>query len=56
LDLARATGLVSEERSLFLGQCCKRFSMVLQDAVIEKLAVEKTVNALTCTRPNTFLD
>lgn len=56
LDLAQKSGLSVMERSLFLGQCCKRFTVLLQNAVIEKLAVEETVNALTCTRPSTFLE
>lgn len=55
LDLARNSGLSIIERSLFLGQCSKRFTMLLKNAVIEKMAVEDTVNALTCTRPSTFL-
>lgn len=55
LDLARNSGLSITERSLFLGQCSRRFTMLLKNAVIEKMAVEDTVNALTCTRPSTFL-
>lgn len=55
LDLARGSGLAVTERSLFLGQCSKRFTMLLKNAVIEKMAVEDTLNALTCTRPSTFL-
>jgi peroxiredoxin len=55
LDLARNSGLAVTERSLFLGQCSKRFTLLLKNAIIEKIAVEDTINALTCTRPSTFL-
>lgn len=55
LDLARNSGLSITERSLFLGQCSKRFTMLLLNGIIEKMAVEDTVNALTCTRPSAFL-
>lgn len=56
LDFARGAGLSSVERSLFLGQCCKRFSMIVRNAIIEKLAVEETVNTLSCIRLIPFLD
>lgn len=55
LDLARNSGLAVTERSLFLGQCSKRFTLLLKNAIIEKMALEDTINALTCTRPSTFL-
>ena len=56
LELARAAGLQAQAHGLFLGSCSARYSMILDHAVIEKLAVEADIEALSCTRPQTFLD
>lgn len=56
LELATAAGLVTSAPQFFLGQCIKRFTMVLQDAVVERFAVEPRLEAFACTRPAVFLE
>lgn len=50
LEFARKTGLSRAEPDLFLGERCRRFMMVVDGAVVEKLSVESEVAAITCTR------
>lgn len=50
LEFARTTGLTRLDPDQFLGERCRRFMMVLNGAVVEKLSVEPELAALTCTR------
>ncbi|MFA4939954.1 peroxiredoxin family protein [Brevundimonas sp.] len=50
LEFAKKTGLVRFDPDHFLGERCRRFMMVLNGAVVEKLSVEPDLAALTCTR------
>jgi peroxiredoxin len=56
LELARAAGLQARAPRLFLGTCSARYAMIVDHAVIEKLAVEHDVEALSCTRPRPFVE
>jgi 2-Cys peroxiredoxin 5 len=56
LTFTRAAGLVSREPSLFLGERCKRFSMVVEWAVIRRLHVEDSVLDVSCTRAQDVLE
>lgn len=51
LELARALGLSSNERKLFLGARSQRYLMTLRGGSIETLRVEKHVADYACTRP-----
>ena len=50
LEFARKTGLIRKDVDQFLGERCRRFVMVLNGAVVEKLSVETELAAITCTR------
>lgn len=50
LDFARKTGLTRNDRDLFLGERCRRFVMIVNNAVVERLSVEAELAAITCTR------
>lgn len=54
LELARAAGLTTRAPEYYLGECSARYSIILQNAVIEKLAVEDNVEQFACTRPDLF--
>jgi peroxiredoxin len=56
LDLARASGLLTREPNLFLGECSQRFAIILRDAVIEKLSIEPRIDAVSCTSAHHLLD
>jgi peroxiredoxin len=56
LELARAAGLVTREPSYFLGECSKRFTLILRNAVIEKIAVEPRIDMVSCTSAKHLLD
>ncbi len=56
LELARATGLAAHAPRLFLGSCSARYAMIVDRAVIQKLAVEADIDALSCTRPGLFAE
>jgi peroxiredoxin len=55
LELARAAGLVTRAPDFFLGECSARYTMILQHAVIEKIAVEEQIEQFACTRPDAFI-
>lgn len=55
MDLARAAGLTARAPEYFLGECSARYTMILNHAVIEKLAVEDQVGNFACTRPDAFV-
>jgi peroxiredoxin len=50
LEFAKKTGLTRYDPEHFLGERCRRFMMVLNGAVVEKLSVEPELATLTCTR------
>lgn len=50
LELTRKLGLTSQEQALFLGERSRRYTMIAQDAVVERLNVETSVLNVTCTR------
>ncbi len=50
LEFARKTGLTRFDPDQFLGERCRRFMMILNGAVVEKLSVETELAAITCTR------
>lgn len=49
LEFARRLGLTDMDHDNYLGERCRRFLMVLKDAVVEKLNVESGTIAMTCT-------
>lgn len=51
----RAAGLTTTAPSYFLGHCSKRYTMIVDNAVVEKLAVEPQIDAFGCTRPEHIL-
>ncbi len=50
LEFTRKTGLTSHEGALFLGERSRRYTMIVQDAVVERLNVETSVLNVTCSR------
>lgn len=50
LEFTRRAGLVSHETELFLGERSRRYLMIVQDAVLERLNIETSVLNVTCTR------
>lgn len=50
LEFTRKTGMTSHETALFLGERGRRYTMVVKDAVVERLNVETSVLNVTCTR------
>ena len=50
LEFTRKLGLTSYEQALFLGERSRRYTMIVQDAVVERLNVETSVLNVTCTR------
>lgn len=55
MEFSRAAGLTARSTDYYLGECSARYSMILNHAVIEKLAVEDQIEAFACTRPDTFI-
>ncbi len=55
LDFARGLGLVQRNNEMFLGQRPMRYLLMTQDAVIERLKIEKHVVELTVTQPESLL-
>jgi len=51
LDFTRQAGMATHEPGLFLGECSKRYTMVVEHAVVTRLAVEDRVEAFNCTNP-----
>jgi peroxiredoxin len=56
LAFARATGLTCKAVDLFMGERCERFSMILNDAVIERVSVEPHYATLSCTSAAAVLE
>lgn len=50
LELSRKLGLVRREPEYFLGERCRRFVMIVENAVITRLSIEPDLVTLTCTR------
>lgn len=50
LDFSRSMGLTDVRRDLYLGERTSRFLMILEGAVVQRLAVEPFVEQLTRTR------
>ncbi len=50
LEFTRKLGLTSQESALFLGERSRRYTMIVQDAVVERLSVETSILNVTCTR------
>lgn len=48
LDLTRKLGLSVRAENYYLGERSARYTMILRDAVIEKLAVENTIEEFAC--------
>jgi 2-Cys peroxiredoxin 5 len=55
LEFARQTGLVCFEPDYYLGERVQRFAMEIRDSVIERLHVESTVLAVTCSGADALL-
>jgi peroxiredoxin len=55
MELSRAAGLTTRAPDYYLGECSARYTMILNHAVIEKLAVEDQIEAFACTRPDAFI-
>lgn len=57
LDFTRAANVVSLERDLFLGERSARYLMVLENAIVHRFSVERSVLDVSCTRgKDVFLD
>jgi peroxiredoxin len=56
LEFARAAGLTCRADDLFMGERCQRFSMVLRDAVVERLSVELQYATFSCSRASAVLE
>ena len=55
LEFVRQTGLGTHSIDYFLGECSKRFTMILDKAVVEKLFVEERIDVVKCTTPDLLL-
>jgi peroxiredoxin len=55
LDFGRATGLISEEPTHFLGRRVSRFLMTVVNGAVSRLVVEPDPLCLTVTRPSAAL-
>ena len=55
LELTRKLGLSVRADSFHLGERSARYTMILRDAVIEKLAVENTIEEFACTAVDAVL-
>lgn len=51
----RALGLKTREETWFLGDCSKRYVMIVHRGVIERIQVEASVVNVTCTRAELLL-
>ncbi len=49
LEFGRHAGLTVALPALFVGECLKRFVLISNNCVVEKLSVEKSVFDVTCT-------
>jgi peroxiredoxin len=49
LEFGRMAGLTTVASKLFLGECLKRFVMIIADGAVEKVAVEAAITDVTCT-------
>ena len=56
LEFSRATGLVSNEDEMFLGERSRRYIMTIVDGVIARLRIEPSTMHLTCTRAGDACD
>ena len=56
LAFARAAGVTCQAADLYMGERCQRFSMILQDAVVERLFVEPHYTTFSCTSASAALD
>lgn len=56
LDFTRATGLMSLERDLFLGERSCRYAMILENAIVTKLSVETSVLSVSCSSADVMLE
>lgn len=56
LDFTRATGLMSIERDLFLGERSCRYAMIVENAIVTKLSVEKSVLSASCSSADVMLE
>jgi peroxiredoxin len=55
LELTRKLGLSVRAEGFYLGERSARYTMILRDAVIEKLAVESTIEDFACTTVDAVL-
>lgn len=55
LELTRKLGLLSRVEAYHLGDRSERYTIILRDAVIEKLAVEKDILEFACTASDAIL-
>ncbi len=56
LDLAGQLSVLFDGRSLHLGQRSRRYLVLAKHGIIERLTVEASPYALTCTRPTDVLE
>ncbi len=56
LAFARAAGVTCDAGDFFMGERCQRFSMILRDAVVERLTVEPHYTALSCTSASAVIE
>ena len=56
LELSRAMGLTVREPEMFLGERSRRYLMVVNNSVIERLNIEPRPLGLTCTRASNLIE
>ena len=55
LELSRKLGLVRKEPAYFLGERCRRFVLIAENAVVTRLSIEPDAAQMTCTRAEDVL-
>lgn len=56
LEFTRACGLITVEPTLFLGQRSRRYTMVLENAIVARLNVEPSLVNISCSSAEALLD
>lgn len=56
LEFSRALNLLSEERTLFLGQRSARYALSINEGVIQGVRVEASILAFRCTRADSVAE
>lgn len=55
-EFTRDAGMLTRAPWLHMGTCSKRYTVIVKDGLVEKLAVEDQIEVFNCTRPAKMLD